>query len=123
DDWGRRSLAGWVHHKFGVAVDPAAWSALSKAEVARQLQAEARALYARKEAEFPVRVGLSRFLADRHPGQSPRYDRDGLAAWASERFRTLVEADELRPKLRPEIEAMLMEIAHRHYPGAQLAEE
>ena len=53
----------------------------------RRLQQEARQLYARKEAEFPVRVGLTRFLAERSQGQqSPRYDRDGLAAWATDRF-------------------------------------
>jgi preprotein translocase subunit SecA len=122
NDWGLRSLAGWVHHKFGLAIDPAAWANLPKDEVVQRLRDEARALYTRKEAEFPVRVGLSRFLAERTPGQSPRYDRDGLAAWASQRFHTIVDAEELRPKLRPEIEAMLLDIAQRHYPGARLAE-
>ena len=23
EDWGRRTLAGWTHHKFGLAIDPA----------------------------------------------------------------------------------------------------
>ena len=123
EDWGRRSLAGWAHHKFGLAIDPAGWAKLGKDEVVRTLQAEARALYARKEAEFPVRVGITRFLVERTHGQSPRYDRDGLAAWASERFRTVIDPEELRPKLRPEIESMLLEIAHAHYPGTRLAEE
>ena len=42
EDWGRNSLAGWLHHKFGIAVDPAGWAGLSKAEVTRQALALAR---------------------------------------------------------------------------------
>ncbi len=124
EDWGRRTLAGWAHHKFGVAIDPATWSGLPRAGVVRQLQEQARALYDRKEAEFPVRVGLTRFLAERSQGQqSPRYDRDGLAAWATERFGTYIDPEEIRSRLRPEIEAMLLDVAHRHYPGGRLARE
>ena len=25
EDWGRRTLAGWVHHKFGLALDYTPW--------------------------------------------------------------------------------------------------
>jgi preprotein translocase subunit SecA len=123
DDWGRRTLAGWVHHKFGLALEPASWEKLSPAEVTRQIQSEARAFYARKEAEFPVRVALNRFLAERAAGQSPRYDREGLAAWASQRYHTIIDVEDLRTRLRPEIEAMLLEIAHQNYAGARLADE
>jgi preprotein translocase subunit SecA len=123
EDWGRRSLAGWVHHKFGLAIDPAEWATLSKSDVTRNLQAKARELYAKKEAEFPVRVGLTRFLAERGQGHAtPRYDRDGLAVWASERFSAVIDPEELRPMLRPEIEALLLNVAHKHYPGTALAQ-
>jgi preprotein translocase subunit SecA len=124
EDWGRRTLGGWAYQKFGVAIDPATWSGTAKTEVVKQLQSQSRELYARKEAEFPVRVGLTKFLAERSQGQqSPRYDRDGLASWASERFGVYIDPEEIRSKLRPEIEAMLLEIAHREYPGVKLAEE
>ena len=124
DDWGRRTLAGWAHHKFGVAIDPASWVGTSKAEMVRQLGVQARELYDRKEAEFPVRVGLSRYLAERAQGQSsPRYDRDGLAAWATERFGVYIDPEEIRSKFKPEIEEMLLSIAHRQYPGGRLAAE
>ena len=78
----------------------------------------------RKEAEFPVRVGLTRYLAERSQGQSsPRYDRDGLAAWATERFGVYIDPEEIRAKFKPEIEEMLLTIAHRQYPGGRLATE
>jgi preprotein translocase subunit SecA len=122
-DWGRRSLAGWLHHKFGLALDPADWSGLTRAEVVRKLRDEARALYARKEAEFPVRIALNRYLADRTPGQPARYDRDGLAAWASQRFGIHVDPDSMRNMMRPEMEALLIGMSHEHYRGARLADE
>jgi preprotein translocase subunit SecA len=122
-DWGRRSLAGWLHHKFGLALDPESWTGLSRAEVARKLREEARALYARKEAEFPVRIALTRYLADRTPGQPARYDREGLAAWACQRFGVELDAESLRNMMRPEMESLLIGLAHQHYRGAKLADE
>ena len=123
DDWGRRSLAGWLHHKFGIAVDAATWAGLGKPEVTAQIQKLARQLYAQKETEFPVRVGMTRYLRERTAGHVAHYDRDGLATWAAQRFHTLVDPDEFNLKLRPEIEAMLLDIAKRHYEGARLADE
>jgi preprotein translocase subunit SecA len=123
-DWGRRSLAGWVHHKFGIAIDASSWAKLSRMDVIRQIGTEARALYGRKEAGLPVQVGLSRYLRERaHNSPQPHYDRDGLAHWASERFGVAVDPEVLRNKLRPEIEAYLDEIAEQNYPGTRLQDE
>ncbi len=117
-DWGRRSLAGWLHHKFGVAIDVESWEKLPKTEVLNRLRTEILGLYARKEAEFPVQVGLARFLHERGPqGGMPRYDREGLARWASDRFRTVVDPAELQPMMRPEIESLLRGIAREKYHG------
>jgi preprotein translocase subunit SecA len=122
-DWGRRSLSGWVHHKFALAIDPAAWAELDRAGIVGGIRAEARRLYARKEAELPVRIALMTYLADRTANlATPRYDREGLAAWFSQRYHVVLDAEELRPLLRPEIEALLLDLAHRHYQGAALAE-
>jgi preprotein translocase subunit SecA len=119
-DYGRRTLAAWVHSKFGLALDADEWGGLNRAEVMKRFQTEIRALYARKEAEFPVQVALTRFLAERTPGGPPRYDREGLAAWFTDRFGTLIDPEELKPLLRPEIEAMLKEQARAKYLGHRL---
>jgi preprotein translocase subunit SecA len=123
ENWGHRSLAGWLHHKFGIAVDPTEWTGLGKTEVSRQIQSRTRQIYETKEAELPVRVAMTRFLHERSQGPSVRYDRDGLAAWASERFHSVIDADELRPLLRPEIESLLLDVAHKHYKGTKLSGE
>ena len=66
---------------------------------------------------------LTRYPRPSAPRRPPRYDREGLAAWASERYHVVIEADELRPMLRPEIEALLLELAHQKYQGGRLADE
>ncbi len=122
-DWGRRSLAGWAHHKFGLAIDPESWVDLDRNTIVGQLKTEARRIYALKEAELPVRIALMKYLADRSQHSAPRYDREGLATWASSRYHENVDPSELQPLLRPEIELRLIELAHRRYEGAKLAEE
>jgi preprotein translocase subunit SecA len=122
-NWGRRTLADWVHHKFNVAVDPAAWADLDEAEIVRRLQAQARSLYALKEAELPVRIALLKYLGERAPTQTPRFDREGLADWAVGRYHANIDAETLRPLLRAEIESLMIDFAHQHYAGAKLAEE
>jgi preprotein translocase subunit SecA len=122
-DWGRRSLAGWAHHKFSLAFDPAAWADLDRAEITRRLKAEARRHYAVKEAELPVRIVLVRYLGERAAAQRPTIDREGLAEWASLRYHVAVDADELRPLLRSELADRLIELAQNHYQGAHLADE
>src|SRR5690606_7482270 len=101
----------------------ASWEGSPAEDVASDLKAQARELYARKEAEFPVRVGMSRFLVEPRPGQPAKYDREGLAAWASQRFGTEVDVERLKHLLRPEMEALLVDIAHETYPGARLFDE
>ena len=113
-DWGRRSLSAWVHHKFAMAVDPASWADIDRAEIVRRVQAMSRDLYAQKEAELPARIAMIKYLGDRSNHQNPRYDREGLAAWASERYHTAVTEDELRTLLRPEIEERLIGLAHQN---------
>jgi preprotein translocase subunit SecA len=122
-DWGRRSLSGWVHHKFALAVDPASWSDLDRAEIIRRVRALARDLYTQKEAELPARIAVMKYLGDRSHNQSPRYDREGLAAWVDMRYHAALSEEELRPLLRPEIEERLIGLAHQSYQGARLSQE
>ena len=88
-DWGRRSLSGWVHHKFALAIDPASWAELDRAEIVRRIQAQARELYTpegSRAAGADRPDAISWATARSH--QTPRYDREGLAAWARARYQT-----------------------------------
>jgi preprotein translocase subunit SecA len=112
-----------MYQKFGIALDPKPWVGLPRAKVASLLKETTRAVYTRREAEFPVRVAMTKFIADRTPGQTPRYDREGIANWVSERFATTVTVDEIANKLRPEILAHLNSVAIEKYRGAEFEAE
>ena len=105
-------------------IDPASWAELDRAEIVRRIQA-AGARPLRPEGGRAARCGspCSAISATDRRRQTPRYDREGLAAWASSAITSMIDAEELRPMLRPEIEATLIDLAHSHYQGAKLAEE
>ena len=123
-NFGRRALADWIEHKFGLEIDPKSWEGVERPEITRRIKEETRTLYALKEAELPVRIAVTRYLAERSQNQiAPRYDREGLAAWATERFHAVIDPEELQPMLKPEIEALLLKLAHERYAGAKLGDE
>src|SRR5690606_1958968 len=103
--------------------DPAELEGRPRDEVVRRLEAEARAHYARKEAEFPIRVAMTRFFIEGGPGHPARYDREGLIAWLDERYGATLDLDEIRPLRKPEIQERAMALAHEQYRGAELYRE
>jgi preprotein translocase subunit SecA len=97
-DFGLRTACGWTEWRFGVRLDEAELAAVEKdghdAAAFKALVArKARESYAHREVEYPVLVGLAHF-SGRQPDGSRRLDREGLLAWARERFDpTLAESD------------------------------
>src|SRR5262249_54528344 len=78
EDWGRRSLCDWARAKFGLKVDPALLAGKSNADIAAYLDEQVLAMYRQKEIEFPVKVGMTRFMAEKSvgPHAGHRYDRE-----------------------------------------------
>ncbi|MEI8070081.1 MAG: SEC-C metal-binding domain-containing protein [Planctomycetota bacterium] len=89
-DFGLRSAYAWTEWRFGVPLEDSDLQALEKtghdAQAFKQLVGhKAREVYARREVEYPVLVGLSHF-SDRQSDGSRRLDRSGLLEWAQQRF-------------------------------------
>jgi len=89
-DFGLRSAYGWTEWRFGVPLEVSDLKALEKtghdAQAFKQLVGhKAREVYAKREVEYPVLVGLSHF-SGRQPDGSRRLDRSGLLEWAQQRF-------------------------------------
>ena len=89
-DFGLRSAYGWTEWRFGVPLNASDLEQLEKTghdpQAFKQLvRIQAREVYSRREVEYPVLVGLSHF-SSRQPDGSRRLDREGLLAWARQRF-------------------------------------
>jgi len=114
EDWGRRSLAGWLEHQFTLQMRAEDFDGLSVEEAVELILQRIRNLYDEKEVHFPVSVGLHSFLADRG-GQGEKYDRDGLVRWANTRFQCQLDVESLRGKGRADIQKTLEECSRRFH--------
>jgi len=78
--------------------------------------------YREKEIQFPVAVGLTRFMANEQ-GAGERYDREGLARWANGRFATDLEIEDFRSTSRNEIEQTLLQRSERFLARGDAVQE
>ena len=105
EEFGRKSLSSWLEQQFTLQVPADRFKGLAPEEVEQLIMKELEQLYHRKEIEFPVSVGLSNFLAEQGAG-GERYDRDGLANWANQRFGLRLTPDDL-PKPKEDVRDLL----------------
>jgi len=121
-DFGLRSAYAWTEWRFGVPLEASDLQALEKtghdAQAFKQLVGhKAREVYARREVEYPVLVGLSHF-SDRQSDGSRRLDRSGLLEWAQQRFDPAITEASLAFGELDALRATLTEAsARRHARG------
>ena len=111
-DFGLKAACGWVHHKFNISLSPEEVADLDAAAMKTLVRQRAEAAYHEKEVEYPVMAGLAHFTAH-DPGGHKRYDREGLVAWAAQRFHVALDLEDLKNKQRDEIRALLIEQSRR----------
>ncbi len=114
DEWGLRSLAGWAQYKFGIKLELSELAQRSAADLESLLCKRAREIYTQKEIEFPVRVGLARFMAER-AGGGQRYDREGLVTWANQRLEAHLDIELMRSKFRSDMFDILLDLSRKHH--------
>lgn len=112
EDFGRQSLSSWLAHQYTLNIAPEKFAGLPNDEVVELIFGEVKKLYEQKEVDFPVAVGMSRFLSEQ-AGGGERYDREGLARWANARFQAQLSEDSFRGKARGEIQEILKECSAR----------
>jgi preprotein translocase subunit SecA len=112
-DYGRRSLAAFLANQFTLDIDPARFEGLSPESATDLVLSELRQLYEKKEVEFPVSVGMSRFMAEHSGGNVQRYDRQGLAQWATARFGSPISVAALESASREDIVRSLTGLSER----------
>jgi preprotein translocase subunit SecA len=84
--YGAEALADWLRQKFGVKLPIDELANRSGSELHSYVYAQVKQAYRQKDIEFPVRVALQNFLADKPNSAGQRYDRDGLFRWAAQRL-------------------------------------
>ena len=120
EDFPYRWTGGWVQHKFGIEIKLDDIRGKDVAAVKRYITEQAEQAYERREAEYPVMVGLYRF-ADQ--SQGGRLDRDGFVAWARERFDGEIQLDDLKSKQRDEVRSLLVHHSQKSREQAAAAGE
>jgi preprotein translocase subunit SecA len=121
-EWGLRSVSDWARLKFQIKVLVEDLAGKSDEDIKALLHAKVMELYRQKEMEFPVKVAVARFMADRHqvPG-GQRYDREGLYHWTRQRFpesaARLTEED-FRTLSRARLQEELLQASRRSFPEA-----
>jgi preprotein translocase subunit SecA len=116
EDFGLRSALGWVRHKFGIELEFEEVEELEPNELKDLVYARAVQAYDEKEAQYPVMAAVYRFSSG--VGRS-RLDREGLIAWASQRFEASLSLEDLKHKQREEIRGLLMEHSRVYQQRAQ----
>ncbi len=97
--YGAESLAEWCRQKFGVKIDINDILKRSGDDLDEFLYGEVRKAYRQKDVEFPVRVGMQNFMADKPQAGAQRYDRDGLYRWTAQRLGTVLAARKHGPQV------------------------
>src|SRR5262245_49338718 len=119
DDFAQRTIVEWAHHKFGVDLNLGEVKRRDSAALKAYIKDQVRAAYEQKEAEYPVMAGIYRFTSGE--GHSARLDREGLVAWARERFGTDLDVEILKSKQREEIRAVLVDHSREAQRKAETA--
>jgi preprotein translocase subunit SecA len=122
-DWGIRSLCDWARLKFGLKVAPEELQGQDEATIRGILHGKVAEIYRQKEVEFPVKVGMARFMADRQQGAPPaggqRYDREGLYHWSRARFpgaADQISEEDFRTQSRSKLQEILLAASDKFYP-------
>ena len=123
DDWGRRSLAQWIAQQYGIPAEASEFEGLSPEDAAEAVRKKIHDFYRLKEIEFPVTVGLTRFMADHGSQGGERYDREGLVRWAAGRFQTRLSVEEVADKPRRWIAEKLLEYSSRFLERGAVVDE
>ena len=100
-EFGVLSARSWTDWRFAIELADSDLAEISgndpDPEAFKEIVREkAREAYQQREIEYPVLVGLAHFTGRQDDG-SRRVDREGLVAWAKERFDASLDETSLAP--------------------------
>jgi preprotein translocase subunit SecA len=117
EDFGVRTITQWANQVLDLRLDANDLKRdglIDPGHIAQKLKARVREVYDKKELEFPVHIGVSRFLPDKTKHPNAVYDREGLLAWAAKRFNANIDAEEFKLFTREQATQRLIEAAQAY---------
>ncbi len=122
-DYGLRMLVGWMKNKFEIELEVEDLRAREADDIRSELSKAAEVAYRRKESEYPVLAGITKF--GRPAGNNQfQLDKDSLVAWAKSRFNTDISDEEMTTDMLGDVRNRLVERSESHYlTGEKLAAE
>ncbi len=120
EGYGRSNLSSWLEDQFTLQMSPDEFKDVAPPQVQEKILERLVAMYDAKEIEFPVSVGLTRFMADRSgaPG-TERYDREGLAQWAGNRFDAPLQSTAFEGQSRESIRSALLAYSEKYHQNGE----
>ena len=118
-DFGLRSACGWTEWRFGESLAPAdvenaVQTGLDPKQFRELVKRKAHEVYGRREIDYPVLAGLSHFIRPQADG-SRALDRDGLLAWARERFDLDLQSTDLETNDLDQLRRVLSDASRRRH--------
>ena len=117
EDYGCHMLLGWMKNKFGIDIPIEEVRSLETDAILKKLTDMAEAGYRRKELEYPVMVGISRYGRAVGPNQF-RLDRDSLAQWAAARFEAQITPEQISGTTLDEVRQYLVTHSEANHSAA-----
>ncbi len=122
-DYGLRMQVGWMKNKFGIELEVEDLRAREADDIRSELTKVAEQAYRRKESEYPVLAGITRFGQATGNNQY-QLDKDSLVAWAKSRFSADISEEEMTTDMLGDVRNRLVERSEAHYlAGETLAAE
>ncbi len=120
EDFGRVQLSSWLNDQFTLTMPPDEFKDVSPADAQAKILERLLKMYDEKEIAFPVSVGLTRFMAERSGGSgTERYDREGLAQWAGNRFDVPLQSEAFEGLSRESIRSSLLAYNEKYHQNGE----
>ena len=119
-DYGLQMLVGWMKNKFGIELELEDLRSREADDLKHELLTAAEKAYRRKESEFPVLAGITRFGKATSPTQY-QLDHESLIAWMNSRFSTNLSAEEFSGGSLNELTSKLVDYSEGHYTQGEEA--
>ena len=119
-DYGLKMLVSLMHSKFGLELDVEELRSREADDIKADLRVVAEEAYRKKESEFPVLAGLTRY--GRVTGQNQyQLDKESLTNWASSRFDREIGDEELGGSTLNDVRENLIKFSQAHYEAGMTA--